>query len=135
MGANRLAPRRISPSEEAQRYVTPEKSVCPFTALVPVPMAPVAPMAPEGASATGEAPLAVAATGPQAAAEEKVAPEVAAEQRHDVQEQRKKDRKKKVDTEAGGQVAGDEEAKQEARKEEGTRVRQPDPLFFFWKAH
>ena len=64
--------------------MTPEKSAFPFTAFVPSPMAQVAPVAPEGASATGEAPLAVAATGAQAAAEEKVAPEVAAEQRHDV---------------------------------------------------
>ena len=31
-----------------------------------------------------------------------------------------------MDTEAGGQVAGDKGAKQEARQEEGTRVRQPD---------
>ena len=63
------------------------------------------PVVPEGASAIGEAPLAVVATGPQAAAVEKVAPEVAAEQRHDAREQRRSERKKKVDTEAGGQVA------------------------------
>ena len=50
-----------------------------------------------------------------------MASEVAAEQRHDVREQRNKARQKKVDTEAGGPVAGDEEA-----KEAGTRVRQPD---------
>ena len=100
MGTNMLAPRKLRPSEEALRYVTPEKSAYPFTAFVPMPMAPVAPVAPEGASATGEAPLAVAATGAQAAAEEKVAPEVAAEQRHDVREQMRSERKKKVDTEA-----------------------------------
>ena len=121
MGANRLAPRKLRPSEEALRYVTPEKSAFPFTAFVPVPMGQVAPVVPEGASAIGEAPLAVAASGAQAAAEEKVASEVAAEQRHDVREQRNKARQKKVDTEAGGPVAGDEEA-----KEAGTRVRQPD---------
>ena len=84
-------------------------------------MGQVVPVVPEGASAIGEAPLAVAASGAQAAAEEKVASEVAAEQRHDVREQRNKARQKKVDTEAGGPVAGDEEA-----KEAGTRVRQPD---------
>ena len=123
MGTNRLAPRKLRPNEEALRYVTPEKSrgAFPFTAFVPVPMGQVAPVVPEGASAIGEAPLAVAASGAQAAAEEKVASEVAAEQRHDVREQRNKARQKKVDTEAGGPVAGDEEA-----KEAGTRVRQPD---------
>jgi hypothetical protein len=125
-GVGGTAPRKLRPNEEAQRYMTPEKSAFPFTAFVPSPMAQVAPVAPEGASATGEAPLAVAATGAQAAAEEKVAPEVAAEQRHDVREQMRSERKKKVDTEAGGQVAGDKGAKQEARQEEGTRVRQPD---------
>ena len=51
MGANRLAPRKLRPSEEALRYVTPEKSAYPFTAFVPMPMAPVAPVVPEGASA------------------------------------------------------------------------------------
>jgi type II secretory pathway component PulJ len=125
-GVGGLAPRRLRPSEEGQRFRPPENSAFPFAAFVPMPMAPVAPVAPEGASATGEAPLAVAATGSQPAAEEKVAPEVAAEQRHEVREQRRNERKKKVDTEAGGQVAGDKGAKQEARQEEGTRVRQPD---------
>jgi hypothetical protein len=148
VGATKLAPRRLKPGEEAGRFLPPGGCAFPFVAFVPVPTAPVAPGAPEGASATGEAPLAVAATGPQAAPEEKVGPEVAAAQRHDEKEQ-------KEATEAGGQVAGDEEAKrQEARKKEeggqsagaeapaagaalagaavwpqggeGTRVRQPD---------
>ena len=51
-------------------------------------MAPVAPGAPEGASASGEAPLpeAVAATGTQAAPEEKVGQEEATEKRHAAKE-------------------------------------------------
>ena len=121
MGATKLAPRRLGPEDEAKRFLPPEGCAFPFAGYVPVSKVPVAPVVPEGASAIGEAPLAVAASGAQAAAEEKVASEVAAEQRHDAREQRNKARQKKVDTEAGGPVAGDEEA-----KEAGTRVRQPD---------
>ena len=120
-GVGGLAPRRLRPSEEGQRFRPPETGAFPFAAFVPEPMGQVVPVVPEGASAIGEAPLAVAASGAQAAAEEKVVSEVAAEQRNDVREQRNKARQKKVDTEAGGPVAGDEEA-----KEAGTRVRQPD---------
>ena len=121
VGATKLAPRRLRPEDEAKRFLPPEGCAFPFAGYVPVSKVPVAPVVPEGASAIGEAPLAVAASGAQAAAEEKVVSEVAAEQRHDVREQRNKARQKKVDTEAGGPVAGDEEA-----KEAGTRVRQPD---------
>ena len=121
LGATKLAPRRLTPEDEAKRFLPPEGCAFPFAGYVPVSKVPVAPVVPEGASAIGEAPLAVAASGAQAAAEEKVASEMAAEQRRDVREQRNKAMQKKVDTEAGGPVAGDKEA-----KEAGTRVRQPD---------
>jgi Tfp pilus assembly protein PilX len=46
-GVGGLAPRRLRPSEEGQRFRPPETGAFPFAAFVPEPKASVAPVAPE----------------------------------------------------------------------------------------